>query len=179
MILANLAGFIKCLYEADKTLTQKVKKAGCLHCRSPLDTANYPRKARGIPAELEDEMSIRFSLCCRRVGCRRRNTPKSLRFYGAKVYWLNIMILAVLETVFEWGVVPRKTVVRWQRYFERLPDSRFWREKRGLFMPPLDEACLLSSLIEKFKCRDGPSCWMALFDFINPFCKEIVVDVIT
>ena len=178
MILANLVDFIKSLYEADQLIVQKVKKGGCLHCRSPLDTANYPRKVRGVPKEMEGEMNIRFSLCCRKVGCRKRSTPKSLRFYGAKVYWVYVIILTVLKANLEWVVVPRKTVIRWRRYFTRLPSSRFWQEKRGLFMPPLDETCLLSSLIEKFKCRDGPSAWMAFFDFINPFCEEIVVDMI-
>ena len=157
MIIADPVSFIKQLYHADKTLAEKVKKEGCLCCGGKLDTANYPRKVRGIPCEVEDQMNIRFSFCCREAGCRKRNTPKSLRFFGNKVYWLYAIILAVMQVFLEWTQISPKTTSRWRLYFQRMPNSRFWREKRGIFMPPLDEDNLLSSLVESFKCRDGPS----------------------
>lgn len=59
--------FYLLLYEADKQLTAKVKAQGCT-CGGRLHVANYPRKPRGLPPEVEDLYATRFSLCCDREG---------------------------------------------------------------------------------------------------------------
>ncbi|HRZ54915.1 MAG TPA: hypothetical protein P5525_05600 [Candidatus Paceibacterota bacterium] len=41
---------------------------------------------------------VRFSLCCGKEGCRRRNTPPSVRFLGRWVYAGLVVILVAAMT---------------------------------------------------------------------------------
>jgi hypothetical protein len=127
--------FFQTLREIDKTIFLEAKARGCLICGGPLDTSNIPRKPRGL-GELED---LRFSLCCRREGCRKRLTPPSLRFFGRKVYPALVVILAV-DFCRELGLsqrIARQTLARWRSLWrERLAEpSPFMRRARG-FLPP-------------------------------------------
>jgi hypothetical protein len=71
-----------------------VRGAGCSFCRGKLHAANYDRKPRGGPEELDPEFSLRRSFCCAVDGCRRRHTPPSFRFLGRRVYLAAVFILA-------------------------------------------------------------------------------------
>ncbi|MFH1269216.1 MAG: hypothetical protein ABIK89_26095 [Planctomycetota bacterium] len=64
-------------------------------CSGPLHQANYPRKPRG---EESDARPVwRLSFCCGVEGCRKRTTPRSLRFFGRKVYLgLTFVIAGIL-----------------------------------------------------------------------------------
>jgi hypothetical protein len=100
-------------------------------------------------------------LCCARHGCRRRETPASLRFLGPKVYLATTIILIALlqegatatriRRLKELVGVDRRTVVRWRRWWRVLAtDNPFWRSARAAFMPPVDEDRLPAALIERF-----------------------------
>ena len=62
-------------------------------CGGPLHYANYPRKPRGGPPDLDEVFEIRYSLCCGREGCRRRLLPPSVRFWGRRVYWAPVVLI--------------------------------------------------------------------------------------
>lgn len=61
--------------KADQDLAELVHNRPCQHCGGKLHWANYTRRLRGV-----DGKAIRFSLCCAQEGCRRRQTPESIRF---------------------------------------------------------------------------------------------------
>ena len=54
--------FFLSLFEMDKQLAAEVKAQGCA-CGGRLHIANYPRKPRGLPPEVEDLYSTRFTAC--------------------------------------------------------------------------------------------------------------------
>ena len=134
--------FFQSLRELDREIFQEAKARGCQLCGGQLDTANYPRKPRGA-GEAED---LRFSLCCRREGCRVRVTPPSLRFLGRRIYPAWVVILAG-EFCQELGLpraIARQTIQRWKRFWsERLAESHpFMRRARGVLppgTPPTDQ----------------------------------------
>ena len=98
------------------------------YCGGPLHYANYWRKPRGGPPELQEVFKIRFSLCCGRKGCRRRTMPSSVRFWGRRVYWAPVLMLVTalrqrrnpdvtLERLKGLCGIWRSTVNRWRDYF--------------------------------------------------------------
>jgi len=127
--------FFQSLREFDRENFLLAKSKGCSHCQGPLDTANYPRKTRGMGEGDE----TRFSLCCRREGCRRRVTPPSLRFLGRKVFSAWIVILAV-EYFRELGLarqIARQTVARWKKFWrDHLAETRPFIRRARSFLPP-------------------------------------------
>jgi hypothetical protein len=151
--------FYLLLYEIDKQLAAKVKAEGCA-CGGRLHVANYPRKPRGLPPEVEDLYATRFSLCCDREGCRRRHTPESVRFLGRRVYVGAVVVFAsalrcLLTQATNPSVkqpeTPRRTVRRWRDFWQSaFIASEFWQRQRANFMPPLDEQCLPASAMERF-----------------------------
>jgi hypothetical protein len=103
-----------------------------------LHSANFGRKPRGGPAEIEGEAAIRFSLCCAEDGCRTRYTPPSLRFLGRKVYLGAAVVLvsamrhgatpARMRKLRELVGVSRRTVERWREWWRSIfAESPFWR----------------------------------------------------
>ena len=85
-LLADASLFTK-LEIIDQELAQEVRSTPCPACGGPLHQANFPRKPRGGPKEIEKRPHIRYSYCCGREGCRKRLTPPSIRFLGPKVYF--------------------------------------------------------------------------------------------
>lgn len=89
---------------------------------------------------LTEELSVRFSLCCGREGCRRRVLPKSVLFDGRRVYWrMVILVVVALREQRPYGItmdklktqlgVDSKTVRRWQVWYrERLRPGGQWEE---------------------------------------------------
>ena len=150
--------FFLSLFEMDKQLAERTQTQGC-SCGGRLHVADYPRKPRGLPAEVEDLYATRFSFCCAREDCRKRCTPASVRFLGRRVYVGAVVVfLSALRFIHapnreadERGPkVPRRTVRRWQKFWQSsFLASEFWQKERGNFMPPLQQSRLPASVLER------------------------------
>lgn len=143
-----------------------------------LHSARYRRKPRGAPAGLGDEYDWRFSFCCARHGCRKRVTPPSVRFLGRRVYLAVVVTLAaaMLQGVTRKRVAllakelgaDARTLESWRRWWlELFVRTPFWAYARGGFSPPVDEAALPSSLLERFAGDEGERL-RALARFVAP-----------
>jgi hypothetical protein len=157
--LLNDARLYVALLEFDRDLRDARQAEGC-ECGGPLHVANYPRKP-GDPGRLPAGYEYRFSLCCGREGCRRRATPRSVRFLGRRVYLGPVFVLA---SAMRWGLSPRRvaelrrlvgvsrrTLERWRRWWlEVFRTTPCWKAARGRFALPVDEKRLPSSLLERF-----------------------------
>lgn len=145
----------------DRERAQTVQAAGCPLCESKLDRSNYKRKPRGVAGASEEIYQVRESFCCRKEGCRTRQTPQSVRFLGRRVY---VAVVVVLMTAMRQGVskkraarlevelgVSKRTLRRWRSWWlETFPSSDFWTGARGRFRHPVDESRLPVSLLERF-----------------------------
>lgn len=175
------SSFFALLLQLDQDLAAEARAAGCAACGGALHRAHYPRKPRGGPDGLGAEHSLRLSFCCSVEGCRKRVTPKSLRFLGRKVFFgVWVLLLPVLrdgptqerlrrlEEVFG---VSRRTLLRWRRFWrEAVPFSRFWQASRGRFAVPLSPQRLPGSLLEAFTAAADPGAGrvVAVLRFISP-----------
>lgn len=165
------------LAHIDRELAQSVQDAGCPLCGDKLDRSNYKRKPRGITGADERAYQARESFCCRRQGCRKRQTPKSVRFLDQRVY---VAVVVVLVTAMRHGAdkkraarleqelgVSQWTLRRWRRWWlERFPSSDFWRGARGRFRHPVDESRLPASLLEQFFGPDEDARLVQLLCFL-------------
>ncbi len=156
------SSFFSLLLRVDEDLAAEVRRSGCPRCGGVVHSARYPRKPRGGPEDLDRQHRWRQSFCCAAEGCRRRVTPASLRFLGRKVFFsVWVLLLPVLregptptrlsrlEEVF---AVSRRTLLRWRRWWrEAVPQSRFWRTRRGDWAAaPVATAALPGSLLQRF-----------------------------
>lgn len=153
--------FYQLLFHMDQKLAADVKGGGCCFCGGVLHSARYPRKPRGPRSALDKSYQTRLSFCCAVDGCRRRNTPPSVRFLGRKVY-LGTMI--VLLTALQHGLtdkrrqalierldVPPQTLARWRSWWQEVfPVSRCWRAERNHFIPPVAAGQLPGALLGRF-----------------------------
>jgi len=121
----------------DEDLAEKARLKACPLCQERLHHANYQRKSRGGPSELDDSHALRFSFCC--YECRKRLTPPSIRFFGRKVYFgvIFLLISAMLG-----GASPERrrrlqdicgadarTLGRWKTWWETaFAQSNFWKD---------------------------------------------------
>jgi len=143
----------------DIDLTEEARSIGCLLCGGTLHRSDYERKPRGGP-----QWDIRFSLCCAKEGCRKRNTPPSVRFMGRRVY---AGLVVVLVSAMVHGLTPervkslrealgidRRTLERWRQWW-LVPflGGSFWREARARFMPPLGHKTMPLSLCQSFEAE--------------------------
>lgn len=149
--------FYKYLADIDQEMAAEVQAEGC-SCGGVLHSARYPRKPRGVRTALDATYDTRLSFCCAVDGCRRRNTPPSVRFLGRKVY-LGAMV--VLLTALQHGLtdrrrrklieqldIPPQTLARWRRWWRDVfPDSRCWRAEQGHFLPPICVSALPGVLL--------------------------------
>lgn len=148
--------FLERLIHADEQIARELRGSGCLHCGGPLHRADFPRKPRGLPDEVEGAFSSRHSFCCGH--CRKRATPPSLRFMGRKVYVAHLVVRACLSWQELAGRVrrlvlgvPRRTVGRWNTWWRSgIPATEFWRMSRARLMPPVDVTELPRALVERF-----------------------------
>ena len=140
----------------DLEMAENTKKLGCQTCAGVLHSARYKRKPRGGP-----KGDTRFSFCCATDGCRRRHTPPSVRFLGRRVYAGVVVVLvsALSHGLSEERVrrlrealgVDRRTLQRWRQWWlDTFVRSRFWKEARARFCPPLDEETLPWSLCQHY-----------------------------
>lgn len=149
------------LAEIDEISAQRVKEGGCADCGGPLDRADYERKPRGDLGDAAGAFTRRRSFCCRRDGCRHRATPPSLRFLGRKVYAAVIVVVASVigraQALVGRGAprqvaaVPVRTVRRWLNWWNvAFALTSFWKEAKGFFATPVEEATLPGSLLARF-----------------------------
>lgn len=172
------SSFFALLLQLDQDLAAEARAAGCA-CGGALHSAPYPRKPRGGPAGLGAEHSVRLSFCCSVEGCRKRVTPRSLRFLGRKVFFgVLVVLLPVLrdgpsrerlrrlEEVF---LVSRRTLLRWRRFWrEAVPGSRFWEARRGHFAAPVAVETLPGSLLEAFTAAAPSERVLAVLRWLSP-----------
>lgn len=181
------SNFWTVLFRFDEDLAEQTRKQGCGWCTGKLHSAAYPRKPRGVSRSvLGEEYDRRHSFCCAEEGCRRRNTPASVRFMGRRVFVAAIVVLAtalssgltgprVSELRERFGVSVR-TLRRWQLWWrEVFSESALWKSLRTrltptatLWMPEaLLESCSRESeeqrLIETLRLL-APLGGLALFD---------------
>jgi hypothetical protein len=163
----------------DDNLAAKVHKSRCPICGGKLHGARFPRKPRGVPEELEEAYSTRYSFCCSREGCRKRVTPPSFRFLSSRVY---VGIVVVLISAMRHGATPkrvaqlratvgvsRRTIERWRRWWRKdFIRSPFWRFARGRLVSPIDEQTLPLSLLDAFRRRTCGEKIIDLLRFILP-----------
>lgn len=135
--------FFEFLFQLDKEEFEKKHKQICACCNNgKLYSANYPRKPRGFPGELEDIINIRFSLCCSEEGCRRRYNPISLRFFDRRVYFTAFFVLITcmrygpsryrLKELKEVFGISSRTIFRWRVYWKRqFPETALSKELKG------------------------------------------------
>lgn len=161
------------LEKVDVDLTEEARQRGCLLCGGRLHRSDYDRKPRGGP-----QWELRFSLCCARKGCRRRNTPPSVRFMGRRIY---AGLVVVLVSAITHGLKPervqrlrevlridRRTLERWRQWWlGRFVDSSFWREARARFLPPLCQKTIPLSLCLRFAVQRR-SRLLELLKFLAP-----------
>jgi len=154
------ARFYELLLGFDRQIAEGVHADRCPKCGAALHWGSWERKPRGGPAGLEPRHRLRFSLCCAKDGCRKRETPGSLRFLGRKVYF---GAMVVLISAMQSGLNPermkrlkalvgvsRRTVLRWRDWWRTVfTMSPFWRAHRGL-APAAREANLPASLLQSF-----------------------------
>jgi len=173
------ASFWSFLRAVDDDLAAETRKKGC-SCGGRLHAANYLRKPRGTPAQLPEPLRLRLSFCCDRDGCRKRATPRSVRFLGRTVYLAAIVIVV---SAMRQGPTPRRiselserfgadesTIARWQRFWrEHFPQTPFWKVARAGFVTLGEIVSLPYSLVDAF-LRGHPPCqgWMLLLRFLSP-----------
>jgi hypothetical protein len=170
--------FHRLLLGFDQDLARSACAQGCPYCRGVLHSARYWRKPRGLPVGLEEEYRQRFSFCCAMKECRRRNTPTSLRFLGAKIYGATIVVLVSalrggaksvpMRRLQELVGVSRRTVTRWQRWWrETFVSTAVWQVIRATLRQPVSTVALPASLLERF-AGDAQSRLLSLLRALGP-----------
>jgi hypothetical protein len=159
--------------KADQDLAELVHNRPCPHCGGKLHWANYARRPRGV-----DGRVIRFSLCCAQEGCRRRQTPESIRFLGRKVYpGLIVVLVSAMNNglnpqrvaeVRKTLAVSRATLNRWRKWWlNQFIQTRFWKAARARFIPTISESSIPTSLFDRFGA-DQLSGMLNLLRFLGP-----------
>jgi hypothetical protein len=152
--------FYELLLGFDRQIADAAHAVPCRKCGSKRHWGSFGRKPRGGPAGLDPEHRRRFSLCCAAEGCRKRETPGSLRFLGRKVYFGAMVVLisamhsglnpARMKRLKALVGVSRRTVMRWRDWWRTVfTDSAFWRAHRAL-APAANTADLPASLLQSF-----------------------------
>lgn len=177
--LLSDAAFYRLLLRLDEDLAGSERALGCRVCGKRLEISDFPRKPRGLAVYLGDRFAERLSFCCADRDCRKRHTPPSLRFLGRKVYLGAIMVLISamrcgasrtrMRRLTELVGVSRQTVSRWRKWWsEMLPASRFWAQAAGTLMPPVNNAELPASLLERFVGSSEQQRLILLLRWLSP-----------
>lgn len=152
--------FYELLLGFDRQIAEAVHADRCRKCGVALHWGSWERKPRGGPVGLGPRHRLRFSLCCAADGCRKRETPGSLRFLGRKVFFgaMVVLISAMqsglnpvrMRRLKELVGVSRRTVLRWRDWWHTVfAMSPFWRAHRAL-APAANTADLPVSLLQSF-----------------------------
>lgn len=166
--------FFRFLIRIDRELSELARRKGC-PCGGVLHRANFPRKPRGCPLAYRTEFESRLSFCC--AHCRKRTTPRSVRFLGRRLYlsWVMLLVSArhakrqtstnALATAVN---VSSRTINRWRIWWQRdFVDSAFWQIQQALFIPHVSTNRLPASLLERFDRSSGQALRRALI-FLAP-----------
>ena len=177
--LPRSASFWSFLLAVNEDLAEETRKKGC-QCGGRLHCANYPRKPQGAGTELTEFQRLRLSFCCDRDGCRKRVTPRSVRFLGRRVYLAAVVILVsamrqgpnsrrVSELSKHFGA-DESTIARWQTFWrEHFPQTPFWKVARASFLPLGEIVSLPYSLVNAFLSHHPPwEGWTLLLRFLSP-----------
>ena len=147
-------------------------------CRTPVHSARYPRKPRGIAPEHRQVSYRRLSFCCDVDGCRSRATPQSVFYLGRRVYLGAVVLLgtamrcavsgrALRELCVLLGV-PRSTLDRWRGWWNSdLLATPFWKMAAGRFIPQIAEL-LPASLLARFTAADPVAQLLDVLRFVAP-----------
>jgi hypothetical protein len=166
------------LEKVDADLAEETRKGGCLRCEGKLHRSDYKRKARGGP-----EWNWRDSFCCDQDGCRRRQTPGSVRFLDRRVYAGFVVVLVSAMThglkpervkrIREVLGIDQRTVERWRAWWlTNFVHGTFWKAARSRFMPRLCEQSLPLSLALSFQIG-RPERLLDLLGFLVPItCRQ-------
>jgi hypothetical protein len=155
--------FHSLLIKIDQEFATEAYQKGCLYCGSQLHQANYPRSPIGMPLQFRDYYDERLSFCC--DSCRKRTTPKSVRFFGRRWFPAPLFILISVLTV---GINERRlaqvkrhldivmseaTWKRWRRWWrESFMATLFWQQNQGLVATSLESNALFPrALLRLFK----------------------------
>ncbi len=167
------------LLKVDGDLAELERATGCA-CGGALHRASYPRKPRaGRGVGQPDGYDRRHSFCCAEDGCRKRTTPASVRFLGRKVY---LGVVVALVTALRHGAnarrageirraigASRRTLARWRTWWkETFTATPFWRAARARLVPPVLEAAMPASLLERFVEEEDEMRLVRLLDFVKP-----------
>ena len=151
------SSFIQKLQQYDLDTMLAKQALGCPHCGGVLDRADFRRKPRCLFDTLPDRFTIRYSLCCRRDGCRRRLTPKSIRFFGRRVFW-SVAILLLSAQLVCGSSMDGRTIRRWKSFWdEDLSRSPEWQRSRGGVLMMDQAAGTLMGLLESYSPLDCDS----------------------
>lgn len=173
--------FYELLFRIDEDLAQRTRQGGCPHCGGELHSANYLRKPRGTPqgVAVGPSFALRHSFCCSREGCRCRQQPPSVRFFGRRVY---LTVFVALLTALRQGASPhtarqlkrdfgvdRRTLARWRRWWQQsFPATPFWRRESLRVIPPLAASGMPKDLIEHFLGESLIERVLSLLRFLAP-----------
>jgi hypothetical protein len=150
------------LLAIDLDLAREAQEKRCGACNGALHVANYPRSPMGMVGGRGGGKAVRLSFCCAEEGCRKRQTPGSVRFLGRKFYFGVIVLLASViynratasqrDRLEDRLGVSERTLVRWRRWWlQDFAQSRFWTAVRGRFATPVESDHLPASLLERFE----------------------------
>lgn len=128
----------------DRDIAARAHLKRCRHCGGIMDVANFHRKPRGALCKLPEGFDVRYCLCCRNEGCRRRFMTPSVRFLDRRVY---LGIVTILVGAMRQGVpafrlkelhtklgVDYHTVASWRQFWTRLfPNGDRGRVARSWF----------------------------------------------
>ena len=161
------SSFLKKLQQYDESTLLTAKAKGCPHCAGILDRADFPRKPRCPFDALPDDFAIRYSLCCRTEGCRKRLTPKSVRFFGRRVYWSLAILLMSAQLLF-YGTTTARTIRRWKAFWDNdFTASPAWQKSRGGFLV-MDQGPDFVTMFLRSHSPLTPESVLRLFDLISP-----------
>lgn len=177
------AGFHQLLLAFDRTIAAATRASGCARCGGILHSAPFFRKPRGLPAGLGEDHNLRLSFCCDKRECRKRSTPPSLRFLGRKAHVGTVVV--VVTAMRQGGIaarrlaalsgVSRRTIARWRTWWRDVfSASPFWRLAAAAFMPPVDDARMPASLLERFG-GDAAARLLALLRLLLPITGSAAV----
>jgi len=172
------ASFYDFLLRLDEDRAEEIRASGC-DCGGRLHQAHYQRKPRGGPAELSRDVCRRLSYCCSVEGCRRRQTPPSLRFLSRKVFFAVVVLLVPvlregpkpkrLRRLQEAYEISPRTVRRWQRWWrEEFSGSQEMTRLRGSSTRPMRDEDLPGSLLEMLVPLPVPERVLAVLRALSP-----------
>jgi hypothetical protein len=161
------------LEQVDKEFAAEAQSRGCEHCGAVLHRGDYSRKPRGGPS-----WDKRYSFCCSTEGCRKRQTPPSVRFLGRKVYVGVVVVLGSammhgpndrrLQRLQQLLPIDRRTLKRWRQWWREIfVQCAFFRAERGRFGRCMAEGRMPLELVEAFGAQQIEGL-VNLMKFLSP-----------